>query len=155
MKRTDGFKQTGKITPNEANALTELHTSMRGKLFRVRDLHGKITLSASMLQRFLWIGRELGLFEYMLPSSGSQAAVYRGCDVDAATILPRYTRKAKTRNRKVEVKVYETNCALANLFGYVPIEHDCEPRLVVNHKGGHIERKRQKVYVGSHWEMML
>lgn len=151
MRRTDGYKQTGLITPVENERMLQLHTELSGKLFRARDLHNMFSIAPVQIQRYLWIGRDIGLFAFAVPSAGNQAAVYKTLDVDAAKILNKITRKTEPR-KTVEMKQTDTDCALANIMGLRPIAHDCNPRLVINDcKGGRVKRSREKVYASGGW----
>lgn len=155
MKRTDGYKQTGLITPLENERILQLHTELSGNLFRARDLHDKFNISTVLIQRYLWIGRDLGLFAFAVPGAGNQSAVYKTVDVDAAEILNKVTRKTAER-KAVVTQTVETDCPLANIMGLRPIEHDCKPRVVINNfRGGKIERNREKVSAGGGWMVGL
>lgn len=154
MKRNDGYKQTGLITPLENERILQLHTELSGKLFRARDLHGKFNISPVVIQRYLWIGRDLGLFAFAVPGAGNQSAVYKTVDVDAAEILNNVTRKTIER-KAVVMQPVETDCILANIMGLRPIEHDCNPRLITERKVLRATRGREKVYVSGGWMVGL
>lgn len=150
MKRNDGYKQTGQITPVENERMLQLHTELSGRLFRARELHDMFSIAPVQLQRYLWIGRDIGLFAFAVPSVGNQAAVYRTLDVNAAEILDNITRKTEIR-RTVEMKHVDTDCMLANIMGLRPIEHDCNPRVIAEKKVLRATRGRDKVYVSGGW----
>lgn len=154
MKRTDGYKQTGLITPLENERILQLHNELSGKIFRARDLHGKFNISPVVIQRYLWIGRGLGLFAFAVPGAGNQSAVYKTVDVNAAEILNKVTRKTIER-KAVIMQPVETDCMLANIMGFRPIEHDCKPRVIAERKVLRAKRGRERVYVSGGWMVGL
>jgi hypothetical protein len=151
------FKRDKTITENEAGKIVAIYNQWkRMDYFVAKDVKQAISaISSQAIQRYLWIGRELGLFAFKIKPVGNIPAIYQCVKLDDPMVkLTPHIVETKHRRKVAEIITHDTPCALANLLGYVPIDHECKPRLVINdYRGGKIERARSKVFVSGEWRL--
>ena len=144
------------ITPFEKDRIIYIHAQMGDSLWRSIDVKEKFNLHIVSAQRYTHIGVKLGIFKIVASSrKPGFHNVYQCLPVD--DVSERLDAILEVKKVKPARKIQSRDtppCELANVLGLRPIQHDCNPRLVINDfRGGKIERSRNKVFVSGEWKL--
>ena len=95
------------------------------------------------------------MFAFKIKPVGNVPAIYHCIKhADPMEVLKPFIAPSKQYRKTVDIVAHDTPCELANVLGFKPIQHDCNPRLVINDfRGGKVERSRDRVFVSGEWKL--
>lgn len=145
------FKDDGLITSGEASHMIKIYHQYMGKTFVCSEVRERFNMSYAFASNTIRAAVALGVLKIKSKADGGKPGVYYcapGVNVEKIAT----ERIRKNRDKPTPYPSSTKGCMLADVLGYSVIDHQCNPRVVINDfKGGKIERTRPRVYVGSNW----